>query len=122
MLNGPINKIHLVFDSWKYFSMVEKKCVDSLTPLISTGLTLDHLLQDLLRGRGESQDTGHMAWEIHLDWLVLLWVVAYFSCVPDRPPQSTLCTALWRYVRFLDMLELSGPGGDSPVPQLPCLP
>ena len=67
----------------KYFSTVEKKCVDSLTPLISTGVTRNHLLRLCCKGRGEGWPLGGQPGECSMG-STGLWVGVFVTGVSDR--------------------------------------
>lgn len=113
MLNYPINTIHLVFDSWKIF-LVEKKCVDSLTPLISTGVTLHHLLQTLSQGkRGMGSWAGGLERGSML--FLELWTDVPISCVLSKTVIASWPCSVHSgcFCDFLGMLEHPGAGKDS---------
>lgn len=59
--------------------------MDSLTPLISTGVTLDHLSQALLQGEGQAWDTGQSAWQggAALAWWSCGWVLTSAGDLTD---------------------------------------
>lgn len=116
VLNYPTNKIHLVFDSWQIFlSVVEKKCVDSLTPLISTGVTRNHLDRLCCRVRAGGWTTQQVAWEVQHEF-TRLWVGAHVAGVPDRPGKASRHhSAHSRGSRHVEYSDLGGDGLDCSV-------
>lgn len=72
----------------KYFSTVEKKCVDSLTPLISTGVTLNHLLGLCCRGRWGARPHGSQSGKCSVGSMGL-WVGVRVTSIPQRLEEAS---------------------------------
>lgn len=68
--------------------MLEKKCVDSLTPLISTGVTRNHLAGLCCRGRVEAGPLSRQPGKRSVGSKGL-WVGAHVAGVPNRPGEAS---------------------------------